>query len=563
MTNLAAALDALTRIATEAGIDPAQARLEGERFAAAIAEPAPGAFVDWSTETGRDTPDAVAFMEAAGKGRRFRSAPTDILGQLRVAQPARAQEYALALADVSAAACLLGTPTAQVAGAATMAAAAQTAPYGSTPSVPAGSTPAPQDDFQRNAPAILNQVLAQLRSSQEQLAASLPGLTSLNLNGLDAHAPGAFDLTGPAPTTQQCLPPSTPAGTPPAGQQDTGTIAGAPAPVQAQQDPHAAPAEPKKEEPKKSLDELLAELDELIGLDRVKAEIKRQAQILRVEGLRTKEGLSSPTITRHLVFVGNPGTGKTTVARLVGQIYASLGVLSKGQLIETDRSGLVAGYLGQTALKTQEVITSALGGVLFIDEAYSLNGDQYGMESINTLVKAIEDHRDDLVVIVAGYPLPMAEFISNNPGLTSRFRTTIEFEDYSDDEITDILKLQMAKADYDLGPGAEDKFREILSQQVHDMMFGNGRFARNMLEAAIGRHAWRLRDIKEPTIEQLRTLLPEDFVEAPEPAVGWDPTPGADLATEPDDADVARFDEESPAADPDETLDQEEQAEEA
>ena len=279
--------------------------------------------------------------------------------------------------------------------------------------------------------------------------------------------------------------------------------------------PHRHPATPPR-----SLDELLAELDALIGLQRVKREIHRQVALLRVEKLRVDAGLKSPTMTRHLVFTGNPGTGKTTVARLVGGIYQALGLLSGGHLVEVDRSELVAGYLGQTATKTAEVVASAAGGVLFIDEAYSLTasgpgGDQYGQESVDTLVKEMEDRRDDLVVIVAGYPAPMAAFIAANPGLASRFRTTIEFEDYTDDELVAILRHLADGADYELEPAAVERFREVLGRVPRDSSFGNGRYARNALEAAIGHHAWRLRETASPTLEQLRLLVARDFDEEP------------------------------------------------
>jgi len=295
----------------------------------------------------------------------------------------------------------------------------------------------------------------------------------------------------------------------------------------------AAAAEP--EPPAKSVEELLAELDELIGLAQVKTEIRRQTALLRVEKLRAEAGLRSPTITRHLVFLGNPGTGKTTVARLVAGIYRAIGLLSKGQLIEVDRSELVAGYLGQTATKTAEVVASAIGGVLFIDEAYSLAGDQYGEEAIDTLVKEMEDHRDDLVVVVAGYPVPMQHFIDSNPGLASRFRTVITFADYTEDELVRIFARLAEEADYTPSDACRDRFREILAATPRGEGFGNGRFARNMLEAAIGRHAWRLRDVVQPTVDELRQLHPEDLSDGDPDHPPADPEgdPAGEAAAEP------------------------------
>lgn len=297
-----------------------------------------------------------------------------------------------------------------------------------------------------------------------------------------------------------------------AGLRRPGGAAGAPA-----SDAAAAKTPQQKDplDPPRPIEELLAELDGLVGLAPVKAEVKLVANLIRVQTLRRERGLPTTDTSQHLVFTGNPGTGKTTVARLLSQIYRTLGVVDRGHLVETDRAGLVAGYVGQTALKVKEVFDSALGGVLLIDEAYALarGGDNdFGQEATDTLVKLIEDHRDDVVVIAAGYPNEMHEFLESNPGLRSRFPKTIAFPDYSNDELVAIVESMCKKASYTLTPEARDKVRAWFAEQPRDKGFGNGRIARNLFESAMAHQATRLVALANPTNEQLMELLPEDVV---------------------------------------------------
>jgi SpoVK/Ycf46/Vps4 family AAA+-type ATPase len=214
------------------------------------------------------------------------------------------------------------------------------------------------------------------------------------------------------------------------------------------------------------------------------------------------------------VFTGNPGTGKTTVARLLSEIYHAIGVVSKGQLVEADRSTLVAGFVGQTAAKTAAVLDSALGGMLLIDEAYSLargGADDFGHEAIDTLVKFMEDHRDDIGIVAAGYPAEMSEFVDANPGLKSRFTRVISFADYSDDELVTIFTKLGEGNHYSPTDDAVTKLRAVLAAEPRDRGFGNARFIRNVFEEAVGRQAQRLTALDEPTDEQLTTLIADDL----------------------------------------------------
>lgn len=269
------------------------------------------------------------------------------------------------------------------------------------------------------------------------------------------------------------------------------------------------------------INEILAKVDALTGLGNVKKEIHDMVNLLIVQRMREKKGLKSPAISMHLVFTGNPGTGKTTIARMMAKIYQSLGILEGGHLVETDRSGMVSGYMGQTAEKVQEVAESAMGGILFIDEAYTLSNSKegdYGQEAIDTLLKLMEDYRDNLVVIVAGYTDRMEEFLDSNPGLRSRFNKYIHFEDYSIEELLEIFKKYCSEQDYTLAESLD----EILIQKIEDMKdagednFGNARAVRNYFEKVISNQANRIMktngmSMDDSAMDELMQITAEDL----------------------------------------------------
>ena len=302
------------------------------------------------------------------------------------------------------------------------------------------------------------------------------------------------------------------------GAAEGGTIGSAADRIEEEKQPDVAvPDQVPETEPPKAAEpeeDPMETLDKLIGLKTIKHDVRELTDFVRIQKMRKDDGLRSVPVSLHLVFTGNPGTGKTTVARILAKLYQQIGVLSKGQLVEVDRSGLVAGYVGQTAIKTQEQIQKALGGVLFIDEAYSLaqKDDAFGQEAIDTILKAMEDHRDEFIVVVAGYTDLMQKFLDSNPGLRSRFNKFINFPDYTVDELTQIFSFTAAKNGYKADNDALAWVKEYYHAKTarREANFANARDVRNLFEKAVTAQANRLADKKDASREDLETLTYAD-----------------------------------------------------
>ncbi|MGW2238285.1 AAA family ATPase, partial [Streptomyces sp. NPDC001759] len=337
---------------------------------------------------------------------------------------------------------------------------------------------------------------------------------------------GPDAATGTGPDVEDCTSDESGSGVrPPAARetavqtvhQSPGLLGAIPGQRITEQGPQAVPAEP--EQPTRTSKAVLGELDALVGLDSVKREVRALTDMIEVGRRRQQAGLKAASVKRHLVFTGSPGTGKTTVARLYGEILASLGVLEKGHLVEVSRVDLVGEHIGSTAIRTQEAFDRARGGVLFIDEAYALSpedsGRDFGKEAIDTLVKLMEDHRDAVVVIVAGYTAEMERFLSVNPGVASRFSRTITFSDYNPEELLRIVGQQADEHEYRLAEGTAEALLKYFTAIPKGPAFGNGRTARQTFEAMVERHASRVAQVDEPSTDDLTLLYAEDLPDSP------------------------------------------------